>query len=87
MIYKDLFKIKIDGKEYTEENRILPKDAFDINELRNIYLDNRDSKIELIYVPILTEDILSDEEIYGWDDNDNDYDYFDYEREEEDYED
>lgn len=86
MIYKDLFKIKIDGKEYTEEDGFLPKMLFNINELRNIYLDNRGSEIELIYDPILTEDILSDEEIYGCPDNDNDYDY-EYEREEEDYED
>jgi len=75
MIYKDLFKIKINGKEYVEEDGVVPKKTFTLQEMRNIYLDNQCRDFEIEYVPILTTDILSDEEIYGWSEHDNDYDY------------
>lgn len=85
MIYKDLFRIKINGEEYTEKDGNLPKRTFTLQEMRNIYLDNQCRDFEIEYVPILATDILSDEEIYGWSEHDNDYDS-DYDEEEEDYE-
>ena len=78
MIYKDLFKIKIDGEYYEEtEGRTLPKNMFTLQEMKNIYLDWLGHKFEIEYDPIMTEDVLYDEI------------YEDYEREseEEDYED
>lgn len=70
MIYKDLFKIIINGEEYKEGNKI----SFTLEEMKDIWLrmiyHEPLNTFELKYDPILTEDILSDEEIYGWNDND-----------------
>lgn len=74
MIYKDLFKIKIDGELCIEGNSIK---LFTIEEMRKVYLDNIDRKIEIEYDPLLASDILDDSEMYGGE----------YEGEEEDYED
>lgn len=73
MIYKDLFKIKIDGELCREGNSIK---LFTIEEMRKVYLDNIDRKIEIEYDPLLASDILDDSEMYGGE----------YEGEEEDYE-
>lgn len=77
IVYKDRFKIKINGETYKEGI----KEFFDLQELRKIYEEqiyHSFNTLEIKYDPILVEDILSPEEIYGFNDNDN---------EEEDYED
>lgn len=77
IVYKDRFKIKINGETYKEGT----KEFFDLQELRKIYEEqiyHSFNTLEIKYDPILVEDILSPEEIYGFNDNDN---------EEEDYED
>lgn len=65
MIYKDLFKIIIDGIEYTKNN----KNTFTLQELRDIWLEHEyhtfGHKFEIKYDPILVEDILSEEEMRG----------------------
>lgn len=80
IVYKDRFKIKINGETYKEGT----KEFFDLQELRKIYEEqiyHSFNTLEIKYDPIFVEDILSPEEIYGFNDNDNDYE------EEEDYED
>lgn len=77
MIYKDLFKIKINGEEYIEEDGVVPKKTFSFEEMKKIYLDNLCRDFEVEYVPLLVSDILDDSEMYGGE----------YEGEEEDYED
>lgn len=77
IVYKDRFKIKINGETYKEGT----KEFFDLQELRKIYEEqiyHSFNTLEIKYDPILVEDILSPEEIYGFNDNGN---------EEEDYED
>lgn len=76
MIYKDLFKIKINGEDYTENNEFLPKHLFTMQEMRNIYVQHLADKFEIEYEPVLMDDMFTPEEIYG-----------DNEGESEDYED
>jgi len=65
MIYKDLFKITVDGEPYVLKSTYLPKDTFTLEEMKNIYLENLGSRIEIEYIPIMLDEILEDDEIYG----------------------
>ena len=64
MIYKDLFKITVDGEPYVLKSTYLPKELFTLNEMKNIYLENLGRRIEIEYVPIMVDEILEDSEIY-----------------------
>ena len=70
VIYKDKFRIKINGELYKEGIN----EFFSIEDLRRIYVDNiyhTMNKLEIIYDPILVEDILTEEEIYDYGNEEN----------------
>lgn len=70
MIYKDLFRIFINGEEYKENS----KQFFTLEEMKDVWLKMSYHEplntFEIKYDPILTEDILSEEEIYGYSEED-----------------
>ena len=61
MIYKDLFRITINGKEYTEGY----KQFFTLKEMKNIYIENRAQNVVVVYEPLWVDEILSPEEMAG----------------------
>lgn len=72
MIYKDLFRIIIDGETYSE-GEILPKYVFTLEEMKNIYLENLGRKFEIEYYPIMMDELLEPSEMYEEGDNENEY--------------